>query len=179
MPSIDLSTLPVHLSCVCGHMHVSVYVYVHVCVRGREHAFTLSVWGIHWATTHAEHRYFYPFFHVCACVCVCVCTAVCCYLVTVCMHVHVNILSHTHSHTHTHTDTCRYLKELYSPDEIKNGNSLAVHSGDDGARLTHDHKMQYHYILQSLTLWRDLLDEMYMLWYVAHTKTHTHIALCL
>jgi hypothetical protein len=35
--------------------------------------------------------------------------------------------------------------------------SLAIRSGRGGARLSHDHSKQYAYVLQSLTLWREIL----------------------
>ena len=34
--------------------------------------------------------------------------------------------------------------------------SLAISGGVEGARLTHDHSRQYYYVLQSLTLWREV-----------------------
>jgi hypothetical protein len=34
---------------------------------------------------------------------------------------------------------------------------LAIRSGKNGARLSHDHAKQYAYVLQSLTLWREIL----------------------
>ena len=44
--------------------------------------------------------------------------------------------------------------------------SLAISSKEDGggSRLTHDHQRQYHFVLQSLTLWRDIANDMFMLW---------------
>jgi hypothetical protein len=33
---------------------------------------------------------------------------------------------------------------------------LDIHGGMGGARLTHSHERQYHYVLQSLTLWREI-----------------------
>ena len=37
--------------------------------------------------------------------------------------------------------------------------SLAISGGLGGARLTHNHERQYHYVLQSLTLWREISHE--------------------
>jgi len=37
----------------------------------------------------------------------------------------------------------------------------------EGARLTHSHEMQYNFALQSLTLWREILHNMYQLWMLA------------
>ncbi|KDO24318.1 hypothetical protein SPRG_10393 [Saprolegnia parasitica CBS 223.65] len=42
--------------------------------------------------------------------------------------------------------------------------SLAIVSGSDGARLSHSHARQYHYVLQSLTLWREIAHDMFRLW---------------
>jgi hypothetical protein len=61
----------------------------------------------------------------------------------------------------------RYLKHYFSPDHEEDGYSLAIYGGQDGARLTHSHERQYHYALQSLTLWRDIMHHMYKLWYLA------------
>jgi hypothetical protein len=34
-------------------------------------------------------------------------------------------------------------------------------------RLTHDHSRQYSYVIQSLTLWREILHDMFRLWVLA------------
>lgn len=34
--------------------------------------------------------------------------------------------------------------------------SLAINDGEGGHRLTHSHTRHYHYVLQSLTLWREV-----------------------
>ncbi len=34
--------------------------------------------------------------------------------------------------------------------------SLAITSGEQGSRLTHSHARHYHFVLQSLTLWREV-----------------------
>ena len=57
-----------------------------------------------------------------------------------------------------------YLKMYFSSSNIEKGYSLAIKSGRDGARLTHNHEKQYNYVLQSLTLWREILHEFFMLW---------------
>ncbi|TFK78571.1 hypothetical protein K466DRAFT_606861, partial [Polyporus arcularius HHB13444] len=44
---------------------------------------------------------------------------------------------------------------------------LAIKTGKGGARLTHDHQKQYAYVLQSLTLWREILHDMFHLWTLA------------
>ena len=44
---------------------------------------------------------------------------------------------------------------------------LAISSGRNGARLTHSHERQYYYVLQSLTLWREVHHNMFKLWCLA------------
>eukprot|EP00899_Mesostigma_viride_P025279 jgi/Mesvir1/5936/Mv00701-RA.2 len=60
-----------------------------------------------------------------------------------------------------------YLTTFFSPDKFDPGSSLAIHGGREGARLTHNHERQYRYVLQSLSLWRDILHDMFKLWYAA------------
>lgn len=57
----------------------------------------------------------------------------------------------------------KYLGEF--ADE-KNG-SLAIQSGRGGSFLTHDHATQFRFVLQSLTLWRQIQREMFRLWIAA------------
>ena len=59
------------------------------------------------------------------------------------------------------------LQEQFSPDKIDKGYSLSIVSGQDGARLSHNHERQYYFALQSLTLWRDIIDDMFRLWAMA------------
>src|ERR1700683_5081068 len=55
-----------------------------------------------------------------------------------------------------------FLKEYFQPEQAKDSkSSLAIRSGKGGARLSHDHSKQYAYVLQSLTLWRDILHGMF------------------
>lgn len=58
-----------------------------------------------------------------------------------------------------------YLKHYFDPDQIEDGYSLAIVNGNDGARLSHSHERQYYYVLQSLTLWREIAHDMFRLWY--------------
>lgn len=60
-----------------------------------------------------------------------------------------------------------YLTTHFSPTHVKDGYSLSIVSGEDGARLSHSHERQYYYALQSLTLWRDIVDDMFRLWAMA------------
>lgn len=56
------------------------------------------------------------------------------------------------------------LTTYFHPDLVQEGYSLAIISGQDGARLSHSHKRQYNYVLQSLTLWREVAHDMFRLW---------------
>jgi len=62
----------------------------------------------------------------------------------------------------------RYLQEEFDPEvpgppEL----SLAIEEGVAGARLSHNHRRQYVFVLQSMTLWREVLDNMFQLWHLA------------
>jgi hypothetical protein len=59
-----------------------------------------------------------------------------------------------------------YLREYFNPDDASSY-SLAIEEGVDGARLSHDHRRQYTFVLQSMTLWREVLDNMFQLWHLA------------
>ncbi|CAI5715828.1 unnamed protein product [Peronospora farinosa] len=52
----------------------------------------------------------------------------------------------------------------FNPDDEDGDSSLAIISGNDGARLSHSHDRQYNYVLQSLTLWREIAHDMFRLW---------------
>lgn len=47
--------------------------------------------------------------------------------------------------------------------------SLGISSGQSGARLSHSHTKQFHYVHQSLTLWSEIMRDMFMLWFQADT----------
>ncbi|EIW76289.1 hypothetical protein CONPUDRAFT_130825 [Coniophora puteana RWD-64-598 SS2] len=77
-----------------------------------------------------------------------------------------------HAFLRTNRDPCErmieYLKEHFHPTQATSGKaSLAIRSGKGGARLSHDHARQYAYVLQSLTLWREILHDMFRLWSLA------------
>lgn len=57
--------------------------------------------------------------------------------------------------------------ELFRQPEIAKKYSIGIQFGRDGARLTHDHDRQWHYVQQSLTLWSIIQREMVHLWYLA------------
>ncbi|KAJ3061437.1 hypothetical protein HK102_009117 [Quaeritorhiza haematococci] len=60
-----------------------------------------------------------------------------------------------------------YLKRYFSVDKPESGYSLAIQTGRNGARLTHDHSKQYNYVHQSLSLWREIQHDMFQLWMLA------------
>ncbi len=60
-----------------------------------------------------------------------------------------------------------YLESIFDPDQPEQGFSLAIGHGRGGARLSHSHKTQYFYVMQTLTLWRDILNDFYRLWFLA------------
>ncbi|GFR42252.1 hypothetical protein Agub_g3147 [Astrephomene gubernaculifera] len=63
----------------------------------------------------------------------------------------------------------QFFHRYFRPDSHEPGYSLGIQGGRDGARLTHNHERQYHYVLQSLTLWREISTEMFKLWYLAES----------
>jgi len=76
-----------------------------------------------------------------------------------------------HAYLRANRDPCTkmidYLKTYFKPDKIEPGFSLAIQSGKNTSRLTHNHEKQYNYVLQSLTLWKEIAYEMYKLWTLA------------
>mmetsp|Transcript_3388 Transcript_3388/g.4546 ORF Transcript_3388/g.4546 Transcript_3388/m.4546 type:complete len:310 (+) Transcript_3388:3-932(+) len=63
----------------------------------------------------------------------------------------------------------KLLKSWFAPgaNMEKSKWSLAIYSDKEGSRLTHSHERQYYYVLQSLTLWREIIHDMFRLWYLA------------
>lgn len=61
----------------------------------------------------------------------------------------------------------KYLTTMFHPDRFEEPYSLAISAGQAGARLTHSHQRQYHFVHQSLTLWREVLHDMFRLWCLA------------
>lgn len=63
----------------------------------------------------------------------------------------------------------RLLKEHFNPKSSRHEKKydLSISFGTGGARLSHSHKVHYHYVLQSLCLWREVLHEMFSLWWLA------------
>ena len=65
----------------------------------------------------------------------------------------------------------QYLKRFFDPEVVgmspSEDRSLAIHGGENGARLTHSHQRQFLYVLQTMTLWREILHEIFRLWTLA------------
>jgi len=70
-----------------------------------------------------------------------------------------------HAFLRANRDPCErmigYLQQYFHAAQAKDANSsLAIRNGKGGARLSHDHSKQFAYVLQSLTLWREILHGM-------------------
>ncbi|KAJ1982662.1 hypothetical protein H4R35_000185 [Dimargaris xerosporica] len=77
-----------------------------------------------------------------------------------------------HNYLRMNRDPCdqmlEYLTTYFSPTDIGAPElSLTIAMGKEGARLTHDHKTQFQYVKQTLSLWREIAHEMFMLWSLA------------
>ena len=49
-----------------------------------------------------------------------------------------------------------YLTSYFRPDKVEEGYDLSIAGGEGGARLSHSHEKQFLYVLQSLSLWREV-----------------------
>ncbi|KAI9293465.1 hypothetical protein K502DRAFT_325301 [Neoconidiobolus thromboides FSU 785] len=77
-----------------------------------------------------------------------------------------------HAYLRFNRDPCdrmlKYLSTYFSPNKPSEIQfNLAIASGRGGARLSHSHETQYQYVHQTLTLWREILHDMFMFWYYA------------
>lgn len=59
------------------------------------------------------------------------------------------------------------LRSGFDESECTDVTDLSISEGSNGARLTHDHAKQYAFVLQSLTLWKNICRRMYQLWLIA------------
>lgn len=67
------------------------------------------------------------------------------------------------------------LEKYFDPNDAEGEYSLAIRFGRQGARLSHDHQKQYQYVKQSLTLWSQVMRDMFMLWTLAdHDLANEH-----
>jgi len=62
-----------------------------------------------------------------------------------------------------------YLKKYFNPNVVPSvpEESLAIRGGKGGSKLTHSHETQYYFVLQSLTLWREIMGNFFKLWIAA------------
>eukprot|EP00771_Trimastix_marina_P003839 gnl/Trimastix_PCT/546.p1 GENE.gnl/Trimastix_PCT/546~~gnl/Trimastix_PCT/546.p1 ORF type:complete len:633 (+),score=189.49 gnl/Trimastix_PCT/546:188-1900(+) len=76
-----------------------------------------------------------------------------------------------HSFLRTNRDPCdkmiHFLRRHFDPATVEPGHSLEIRFGRGGARLSHDHRLQYNYVLQTLTLWRAIAHDFFRLWCLA------------
>lgn len=56
-----------------------------------------------------------------------------------------------------------YLKTYFNPNTEKEW-SLEIFRGRSGSCLTHSHRTQYTFVLQSMLLWREIMGNMFALW---------------
>mmetsp|Transcript_39247 Transcript_39247/g.122837 ORF Transcript_39247/g.122837 Transcript_39247/m.122837 type:complete len:569 (-) Transcript_39247:216-1922(-) len=59
------------------------------------------------------------------------------------------------------------LDRRFKAGAVEDGYSLAIQEGLKGARLSHSHDRQFHYVRQSLKLWSEILNDFFRLWYLA------------
>ncbi len=59
----------------------------------------------------------------------------------------------------------RLLKEHFTLDS-STPVSLAISPGVGGSCLRHSHRDQFVFVLQSLTLWREIMGDMFRLWFL-------------
>ena len=58
-----------------------------------------------------------------------------------------------------------YLETYFSPQRCNDKRfSLAIRAGSNGARLSHTHERQYHYVRQTFALWKKVTEHMLELW---------------
>jgi hypothetical protein len=60
-----------------------------------------------------------------------------------------------------------HFQDLFKPEAADSVANLTIQEGTSGSRLSHEHAMQYRFVLQSLTLWRNISKNMYRLWMTA------------
>ena len=61
-----------------------------------------------------------------------------------------------------------WLGTLFSPEDAAVGDdSLAIERGRGGSKLSHSHRTQFYFVMQSLTLWREIVGDLARLWITA------------
>jgi len=81
-------------------------------------------------------------------------------------------IADNHAYLRYNRDPCeamiKVLQKHFHPTTPQDEHhSLAIYGGENGARLTHSHEHQYNFVLQTLTLWKMILHDMYRLWFLA------------
>ncbi|EGD82865.1 hypothetical protein PTSG_03497 [Salpingoeca rosetta] len=61
----------------------------------------------------------------------------------------------------------KYLKTYFSPDKADEFSDLSIGYGRGGSKLSHGHREQYTYVLQTLTLWLEITQQMFYLWWAS------------
>lgn len=61
------------------------------------------------------------------------------------------------------------LNKYFDPNSPEKEHSLGITMGMGGARLSHNHSRQFTYCAQSMMLWREVLNDMFRLWYLAES----------
>jgi hypothetical protein len=59
------------------------------------------------------------------------------------------------------------LRECFPPTDPQPDTDLSITEGASGSRLTHDHSKQFYFVIQSLSLWKNICRRMYSLWIIA------------
>ncbi|SCU70866.1 Protein of unknown function (DUF2009), putative [Trypanosoma equiperdum] len=59
------------------------------------------------------------------------------------------------------------LLQHFSPNNVTEATDLNIVEGEGGSRLTHNHRRQYFFVLQSLSLWKNICRRMFSLWTIA------------
>eukprot|EP00658_Telonema_sp_P-2_P020361 TRINITY_DN18054_c0_g1_i3.p1 TRINITY_DN18054_c0_g1~~TRINITY_DN18054_c0_g1_i3.p1 ORF type:complete len:409 (-),score=118.54 TRINITY_DN18054_c0_g1_i3:201-1427(-) len=59
------------------------------------------------------------------------------------------------------------LVQHFDPEQPEPGYELSIQQGAGGSRLSHQHTDQFNYVLQSLMLWREVMHDMFRMWYLA------------
>eukprot|EP01091_Cochliopodium_minus_P018351 TRINITY_DN7420_c0_g1_i1.p1 TRINITY_DN7420_c0_g1~~TRINITY_DN7420_c0_g1_i1.p1 ORF type:complete len:552 (+),score=144.01 TRINITY_DN7420_c0_g1_i1:38-1693(+) len=60
-----------------------------------------------------------------------------------------------------------YLKKYFHETDSDSETDLTIRYGSGGSHLSHSHSTQYQFILQTFTLWREISQDMFKLWYCA------------
>jgi len=58
-----------------------------------------------------------------------------------------------------------FLTTYFDPDD-SGTHSLEIRYRVKGSKLSHDHSTQFTFVLQSLLLWREIMNEMFKLWFM-------------